>query len=84
MTGKTFEQMDRQSARGSNGRYAKHNSCECCGKPVRGTHYTISFVDDADWPGIGIRLHSRCCSRLEKMGKEAAMAALRAAKESTK
>ncbi len=73
----SLAQTERQTTRKAGGQYRTMNRCECCGKGCGADYYTIEWFDDADWPGgVGQTLHEKCCVKLQKMGKDAARAAL--------
>lgn len=59
-------------ARDSSGRYAKSQSCDCCGKPV-GTEY---LTDDevcggSDGPGFYLCQRKRCAAKQAGLSVEA-------------
>lgn len=60
----TWKQAKRQSTREGNGRYAKLNPCECCGRSA-GADYCSD--DRCNTTGHGLILCAKCCGNLSTM-----------------
>ena len=70
----TRKQVERQHHRNSNGRYARMNACELCGKSAGVDYYSDERCNAT---GIGLVLHRSCADRLASMNDEQYAAALR-------
>ena len=56
---RTPAQKERQDHR-SNGKYAKVNPCQCCGKSAGVNYYSHRLTDTGDWGDRALTLCKKC------------------------